>query len=54
MESKVCVFCNTEKGFFNFYNEYRECKQCNIRRSLKRYHENEDEISNQQKSYNEK
>ena len=40
MESKVCVICNTEKGIDKFYNRNRECKQCNIRRSLKRYYEN--------------
>ena len=54
MESKVCVVCNTEKSFDKFYNKYRECKPCNIKRSLKRYFENTDKISNQQKNYFEK
>ena len=30
MDSKVCVVCNIEKCIDNFYNKYRECKQCNI------------------------
>ena len=49
MESKVCFICNTEKRIDNFYNKYRECKPCNIQRSMKRYHENKDKLSNQQK-----
>ena len=44
MESKVCVICNTEKSIDGFHNKYRECKQCNIKRSLKRYYENIDEL----------
>ena len=40
MDSKVCVVCNIEKSFDSFYNKYRECKQCNIKRSMKRYYEN--------------
>ena len=46
MDSKVCVICNTEKSFVNFYNKDRECKQCNIKRSMKRYYENKDKLSN--------
>ena len=34
MESKNCVFRKTEKSIENFYNNYRECKHCNIERSL--------------------
>ena len=34
MESKKCVVCNTEKSIDNFYSNYRECKHCNIKRSL--------------------
>ena len=49
MDSKVCVICNTEKSIDNFYNKYRECKQCNIKRSLKRYYENKENLSNQRK-----
>ena len=54
MDSKVCVVCNTEKSFDNFYNKYRECKQCIIQRSMKRYYENKDKLSNQRKLYYEK
>ena len=54
MESKVCVICNTEKSIGKFYNKYRECKQCNIKRSLKRYYENKDKVSNQRKIFCEK
>ena len=54
METKVCVICNTEKSIDNFNNKYRECKPCNIKRSTKRYYENKDKISNQQKLYYEK
>ena len=54
MESRVCVICNTEKNIENFYNKYRECKQCTIQRSMKRYYENEDKLSNQRKLYYEK
>ena len=42
MDRKVCVICNTEKSIDNFYNKHRECKQCNIRRCLKRYYKNRD------------
>ena len=36
MDSKVYVICNTEKRIVNFYNKYKECKLCNIKRSMKR------------------
>ena len=54
MDSKVCVVCNIEKSIDSFYNKYRECKQCNIKRSMKRYNENKDRLSNQRKLYYEK
>ena len=54
MDSKVCFICNTGKSFDNFNNKYRECKQCNIQRSMKRYYENKDKLSNQRKLYYEK
>ena len=54
METKVCVVCNTEKSIDNFYNKYRECKPCNIKRSTRRYIENKDKISNQHKLYYER
>ena len=51
MDSKVCVVCNTEKSIDNFYNKYRECKPCNIKRSTRQYFEYKDKISNQYKFY---
>ena len=54
MDSKVCVVCNIEKSIDNFYNKYRECKQRNNKRSTRRYYENKDKISMQQKIYFEK
>ena len=54
MDSKVCVVCNIEKSIENFYNKYRECKQCNIQRRMKYYYENKDKLSNQRKLYYEK
>ena len=49
MEKKICGTCNTEKSIDNFCNIYRECKQCNIQRSMKRYYDNKDKLSNQRK-----
>ena len=54
MDSKVCVLCKIQKSIDNFYNIYRECKQRNIKRSTRRYYENKDKISMQQKIYYEK
>ena len=54
MDSEVCVICNIDKSIDNFYNKNGEPKQCNIQRSMKRYYENEDKISTQQKIYHEK
>ena len=54
MDSKICVVSNIEKSIDNFYNKYRECKLCKIKRSTKRYYDNKDKISNQQKIFYEK
>ena len=51
MDSKVCVVCNTEKSIDTFHNKYRECKQCNIKRSMKRFYENKDNLSNQRRIF---
>ena len=51
MDSKVSVTCNTEKSIDKFSNKFRECNECNIRRSLKSYYETRHKISNQQKKY---
>ena len=54
MDSKTCTICNIEKDITNFYKKYSECIDCNRARGLKRYYENKDKISNQQKAYYEK
>ena len=54
METKVCVICKTEKNIDDFYNNYRECKPCNILGSTRRSYQNKDKISNQHKIYYEK
>ena len=50
----MCTICNIEKDINTFYKKYSECRDCNRARGLKRYHENKDKISNQQKIYYEK
>ena len=54
MDTKMCTICNIEKDINNFYKNYSECRDCNRTRGLKRYYENKDKISNQQKTYYEK
>ena len=54
MDIKMCTICNIEKHNDNFYKKHSECRNCNRTRGLKRYYENKDEISNQQKIYYEK
>ena len=54
MDRKICVVCNIEKSIDDYYNKYRECKPCNIKRSMKRYHENKDKLSHLRKLYYEK
>ena len=54
MDTKICTICNIEKEVNNFYKKYSECIDCNRARGLKRYYENKDIISNQQKIYYEK
>ena len=49
METKTSSMCNIEKDVNNFYKTYSERKDCNHSRGLKRYYENKDKISNQQK-----
>ena len=50
MESKRCTMCNIE-NFNNFNKTCSECIVCNYKRVLKRYHDNKDKKSNQQKIY---
>ena len=47
----MCTICNIEKDINNFYKKYSECRHCNRTRGLKRYYENKDKMSNQQKIY---
>ena len=54
MDNKICVVCNIEKSIDDYYNKYRECKPCNIKRSMQRYNKNKDKLSNQRKLYYEK
>ena len=54
MDTKMCTICNIEKHTNNFYKKYTECIDCNRARGLKRYYENKDKISNQQKAYYER
>ena len=54
MDTKICTICTIEKDINNFYKNYTECIDCNRARGLKRYYENKDKISNQQKVYYEK
>ena len=46
--------CNNDKRINNFNNKCSDGTHCNCRRELKRYYENKDKISNQQKLYYEK
>ena len=50
MDNKTCTMCNIEKHINNFYNKYSECRDCNRARGLKRFYENKDKKSNQQKT----
>ena len=38
-----------KKSIDKFYNNYRECKQCNLQRNMKRKYENKDKLSNKRK-----
>ena len=54
MDKKTCTVCNIETFILNYHKIYSECKDCNIKRGVKRYFDNEDKISLQQKVYYEK
>ena len=48
---KICVVCNTEKKFDNFYNKNRECKACKIKRVLKQYSDDKEKNYNNVEIY---
>ena len=54
MDTKMCTICNIEKDINNFYKKFSDCIDCKRKGGLKRYYENKDKISNQQKIYFEK
>ena len=54
MDTKICTICTIEKDINNFYKKHTECIDCNRASGLKRYYENKDKISKQQKIYYEK
>ena len=54
MENKTFTHCNIEKHINNFYKNFSECKDCNIKRVVKRYFDNKDKLSIQQKTSYEK
>ena len=51
---KFVLFSILKKSIDRFHKKCRECKQCNKQRSMKRYYENKDKLSNQRKLYYEK
>ena len=54
MDTKTCNMWNIDKHNNNCYRKRSECKDCNRTRRLKRYYENNDKLSNQQRIYYEK
>ena len=54
MESKTFTQCNIEKYINNSNKKQSECKDCNIKRGVKRYFDDKDKISIQQKIYYQK
>ena len=54
MENKPCTVCNIEKNINNFYKKHWQCKDCKIKRDVKRYYDNIEKFSIQQRRYFEK
>ena len=54
MERDICTHSNLATNFEDIYNKYTEYKKCDSNRSLKRYYENNEKLSNQRKTYCEK
>ena len=51
MDKKTCTVCDIEKHINKFCKNNSKCKDCNIKRGVKRYFDNKDIISIQQKLY---
>ena len=49
MGNKTCTLCKIAKHINNFYKKYSEGKGCLIKRFVKRYYDNKNKISSQQK-----
>ena len=47
--SKIVLFAKLKKVLINFYIKSRECKQCNIKRVLKRYYDKREKIIQQRR-----
>ena len=45
MGIKICTVCNIEKRINNFYKKYSECKDCSLKRGVKRCFDDKDKIS---------
>ena len=51
MDTKTCTMSKIEKHINIFYKIYSEYRDCNPARGFKRFYQNKDKISNQQKIY---
>ena len=49
MENKTCTLCKIAKHNNKFHKNFSESKDCFIKRFVKRYYDNKDKISSQQK-----
>ena len=49
MDTKTCTMCKIEKYINKFCKKYSDCRDCKRARGLKRYYENKDKLSSQQK-----
>ena len=54
MNSKVCSMCNIENNIREYDNKFTKSKNCICKRGIKRYCDNKDKMSIQQKIYYEK
>ena len=54
MHRKLCTKCNLEKTLEDFYNKYRESKDCKSKSNFKRFYKNKENLSNQRNTSYEK